>query len=1276
MLDFLGSPNNRKMVVRARKLHSEGKSEKAIKTLESGLTGGSEDFDLFLELGRIRFESGKRKEAASLFKRAHALIPSRDEEVITVVEDLHYGWERSLETGEVLFELYTEKRQFEEAERILDSIGSGGVEDLGNRYRVIYENLCKSKPPRDMNRRDVLVHYCLALIYGQKGELKTTYSVFGRIEEADPEERENLVRLGRRLCQTHYGEGYPHLAVGALLLKLGDEEGAIKEFMKAVELEKSLAGEVIQRLTEMAELKATSFSLEALASLHISQEQFHEATKDVQRLLEVDGKNVDEAIRKYREILRLDSKNLQARLSLGDVYLAKGENDLALSEFSQALELDPEVSDEIVRRYNNILEREPGNPLAITCLADAHIKMGDPNKATSILKQGYDWNKNLANELIPRLEDILGMDLDRPDPTHLLAEVYRGRGEFKKALSLYDHLLTLGDRGASLASEGLKQIVTSHPSDPKARLLLGVALASRGDVEQAAEQIGPVLESEGMAAVLSKLDRVARKRPTVAERIVTIYEQLADSGFDQFVLRFAIGEAYALGGNLERAVESFQRCLDIDTSRHEEVVGAYERILRQDEGFAPVHFALADAHLLTGDVDRAILELERVTEIDEELGEQVLKRYLELLKQDETNHGIRRAAVKLLARKGMYQEVISLCEQALGIMPSDETAYFQLKLGEAYLEKGGLSRAVIPLSKVLDLDPSMAPEAVSLLNRILLLDPGNVQARYTLALAYLSAQQFDKAVEEFSTIAETDPAKRGRVMEELDRISALDPTNPLAHYARGRLLLKSEEVKGAISELELSLELGPQFMDRVIFSLEQVLKTHEARAEGYLALGRALVKKRLYEPAVRNLSKAFDLDPALREPVMGSLFGIREEDPSNVSSRVILGEILTKEGEFARAVDLLKEIERIDEGERARIVEKYEEMAALEPSNTIVRYALAESYAILGRHSEAVSQCEMILDQRPEEIDEVISMLREVASTKDRSALVSLAKSLTRKGEYDEARERIGELVEFHPEATDEAMKVLTEVLSLHPQEVGSSLLVGQLHLLKGEYSEAIDTLEKGLKWADDSGQKQDFYLSLSRALYGSGEERKAQEALERAQGLAPERSQFLNKLGGLRQERLSFLIGEQKAALERSPEDLGLRVKLASLLRSAGRVGEALDYLAFSSEDERLMKLRALELASCRSAQGDFLTGVEILRGFHITVPRSAEDRDILDKLALLYERMGDIPPAVSLLRRAVSSDQEHGDESLRLQDLYKKMVAHGLRGGGRVIEERSRII
>src|SRR3990172_744198 len=113
MFDFIPPSSPQEALNRAKKLAAQGKIDRAIKTLEKGLKGSPEDFDLLLELGRLEFKQGGMKEAASRFKQAYSLNPKEKNRWIDFVETQHYEGEKPLETAELLLEVYSESEEFD-----------------------------------------------------------------------------------------------------------------------------------------------------------------------------------------------------------------------------------------------------------------------------------------------------------------------------------------------------------------------------------------------------------------------------------------------------------------------------------------------------------------------------------------------------------------------------------------------------------------------------------------------------------------------------------------------------------------------------------------------------------------------------------------------------------------------------------------------------------------------------------------------------------------------------------------------------------------------------------------------------------------------------------------------------------------------------------------------------------------------------------------------------------------------------------------------------------
>lgn len=125
-----------------------------------------------------------------------------------------------------------------------------------------------------------------------------------------------------------------------------------------------------------------------------------------------------------------------------------------------------------------------------------------------------------------------------------------------------------------------------------------------------------------------------------------------------------------------------------------------------------------------------------------------------------------------LALQQRYGEALKAFEKARAVSPDAPGLHFEL--GNCYWHLERLDEAAAELGAELSVDPNHAQanfeqgdisvkrgdtdRGVALLARALALDPGLTEAHRSLGRAYLSRQEFAKALDEFSLVARADPS--------------------------------------------------------------------------------------------------------------------------------------------------------------------------------------------------------------------------------------------------------------------------------------------------------------------------------------------------------------------------------------------------------------------------------------------------------------------------------------------------------------------------------------
>jgi tetratricopeptide (TPR) repeat protein len=134
----------------------------------------------------------------------------------------------------------------------------------------------------------------------------------------------------------------------------------------------------------------------------------------------------------------------------------------------------------------------------------------------------------------------------------------------------------------------------------------------------------------------------------------------------------------------------------------------------------------------------------------------------------------------------------------------------------------------------LDYDARAYTEAISLLRRVIELDPNMMRAYNNLGLCYDSLGQFDEAIRSFTRAIELNRGQK--------QPSAWPPLNLAVS------LISRNRLDEAVARLHESLSYNPEF------------------PQAHYELGLVLEKERKFENAIALLQRAIELDPLYAEP--------------------------------------------------------------------------------------------------------------------------------------------------------------------------------------------------------------------------------------------------------------------------------------------------------------------------------------------------------------------------------------------------------------------------
>ncbi|MGM0586263.1 MAG: tetratricopeptide repeat protein, partial [Pseudomonadota bacterium] len=529
----------------------------------------------------------------------------------------------------------------------------------------------------------------------------------------------------------------------------------------------------------------------------------------------------------------------------------------------------------------------------------------------------------------------------------------------------------------------------------------------------------------------------------------------------------------------------------------------------------------------------------------------------------------------------------------------------------------------------------------------------------------------ERAAEHYeSGMALLEEGQPAKAQLEFRNAIQLNPEHARARYELAQHLKNRGDVRGAVNQLRSVVEIDQDHQPALIDLAEIMLVANQLeRAERYVERAVEI------DPSVtrlRAIKASVDYKQGRRDPAVEMAREVIEEQPDNVTARLVLVADAMDDDRLNAALELLDEGLALKEDDLSLNVirlgvledlEKTDEIGAqLErmvehfPNTDQFRQALARWYVFKKRYDDAEAQYRAIAENNPGDHQKALDVARFVNSVHGpeaaREELLRLAQQPDALVEYDLAIAAL----DMRQGREDDAIARLDRVIEEQGMSLGghkARLERAKIHVRKEEFAAADALL--GTVIEDDRKNSQALLLRASRYLA----EDKVSEAisdLRSALDVAPDNVQVMLTLASAYERN-----GNQELALER-----------------LGQAVQASDY----EPDVALRYMQALVAA-------DKLNAAEsVLRD---TIKRKGETRELLLALARLKLRQSEWDAATRIAGqlRVIDPEDEAADRIIAaaalglrkfdegadiLADLVEKEVESG--GGAQNVVSLVRVL
>jgi len=572
--------------------------------------------------------------------------------------------------------------------------------------------------------------------------------------------------------------------------------------------------------------------------LLFEQGSFEQARSQFEKALQIDSKNVRArfwlaqtleklerwplAAGHYLAIADLDRSHVQARIRLGQLYLADGAADKALAQAQDALRIEPQNPDALVLRaavmaeqdatkdairdVQMALRRDPAHVSGIGLLSLIYLEKEKKDIALAVIEEGIKRNPGHTRLLITK------------------AGIHAARGEIDKATrqlaaigrqepDRLEHRIRLArfyvaQRQLDKAEQALRDAVADNPNDTTAKLALAAFLLKHGSKRQAEEQLVEFVEKNptdlklrlslaNVYEATEQMDKARRLYTAIIER-----EGLAPNGLKT---RTMLTKAFYRAGRQEEAELLIDEVLDqnpddtdgliahaeIAVSKRDTTVAIndLQAVLRDTPTSSRALHLLAQAYLISNQTDLARENLEKALNVEPQ------------------NLLVRSNLVKLLVELGQMDEALAYVRDVVKLMPENRAALEAL-FG-LYSRQGKWAAALKTAQQI---------KAGF---------PNDAAGYYLTGLALQAKKRFEESIKQFDLALEKSPdatepvsqivkshIAQGDAEQAIERITLLlkkDPDDYVAQNLFGELMLKQEKFAQAEDAFNKAITLKPDW---------------------------------------------------------------------------------------------------------------------------------------------------------------------------------------------------------------------------------------------------------------------------------------------------------------------------------------------------------------------------------------------------------------------------------------------------------------------------------
>ena len=628
----------------------------------------------------------------------------------------------------------------------------------------------------------------------------------------------------------------------------------------------------------------------AKGDAYLKDSRFQEATLEYRNALQIDEKlaaahwglarafegleRLPEMLDELRKTVALDANNLDARVKLGNYYLAynSGRTD---------------VIAEAERLTKEVLAKDPNH-------IEGHILMGglffaqkQPDKAFAELNHAVEIDpKRVESYLSLARFYIVTKERDKAEETYKRAISVNGNSPL--AHTEYGKFLAQSNRQPEAEAE-LRKAVEVGPTDRMSRFVLASYYLVNRQFDKAEESYKALAalepdKPESQAVLADFYSSINR-----SDEAVTIYKDILDKSPDYLQGRYRLAEILLTRNDTQGATAQLEEAFKKDKNDRQalllrariraqggqpdglkKAIDDLTEVRKQEPNSRPALYFLAQVNFNLGLMDQArsfAAELEK--NYPEYLPAKLMQLQITLAGGD--LKGAVSLGTDLVARLDKTAPDRENSPQLLAEIREKTyltrgTAQLQLKNVAAARQDFEAARQVVPNDPLVynslalaSLTEDKPQDAISSFENALHVDATNFDALNGLINLYARNQELDKA------------------HARIDQALSAYPNVASLHYLKAQVYGYQRNIPSVEAELNRALELDPNYLnaysalaalyintkqeDRAIAEYQKIIAKRPENAAPYTLIGMLEYQRQNYDAAVENYRKALEKDP-------------------------------------------------------------------------------------------------------------------------------------------------------------------------------------------------------------------------------------------------------------------------------------------------------------------------------------------------------------------------------------------------------------------------------